>query len=803
MVTQSVQTNVPALAIIDQIRRTDSRLDTNLERLSTGLRINRASDDPGGFVTSNRLESQFRGLDRAAQNTQEAVNLTEVALGGLQSIIDQLQEIRNDALAAANTGAIEASERQAFQSSIEERLGEIEDIANNTRFGSKTLLNGAFDSNVRFRTGTRDFGGNIAFGPNASTLLTGTSFLNIAKTQDGSERIRSAGDGSFNTGVQLSTDLSVNIGQFIDNGGAAAALGDTLANATFNTVSLQDGGSFQFSGVLANGTTQFTGSISLDTTTSLADLVSAIQSSIDAAETTIGIDTVGGTGALETNAGLDANGRLNFSSGAVGTPSQFDLTLTAKDTTGATQTRVGTTRAETINNAQLGLDATGALLGNSVTAITGSTFPTGTFDIEISNVLTAEQRTITADSGFFNNVSLTNPSAGGDDIRDAFLGGIDIDAGDIIEFTGSDPDGTTFSTSLTVQGGGPPVDPGDGEVRTFDDLIAELNYRDRTGASSGFNGATATFVSGEIQVVDDIAQASSTDFTFTLSDVSAPGTAETVDPSVDAEGRSTTATLRIGDGDPIQVSAGEVVTIQGDPNLAQSGQSAPQVTLRVGRNLTEGSDQLAIVAETFAGRLNGGTSVAFFSGESSVTFTSGEASIAPTSPPQSVTLDFDAIVDVTATPEDGGETFQIEASSRSLDFFTGASSDQEQSALIPDVRPNNLGLSAEQNLSSVDVTTLSGANEAITIIDAALEQVNQASAQLGAFSNRLQSSFDRLNLESDNIETAYNTITSVDVAEETTDLANNAVLLEAQSAVLIQANNSADQVFRILYGLDS
>lgn len=802
MVIDSIQTNIPALDIIQQIRGTNRDISTGLERLSTGLRINSAADNPGGFTVSNRLQTQFRSVDRAAENAQEGINFTSVALDAIDSIIDLLQNIRTDALAASNTGALDLNDRIAFQQSIEERISDINRIANTTRFGSTILLNGDFDSRTEFRNGTRSFGGQVAFGPNASTLLNGSSFLNLSRIQEGSERIRSGGDGTINTGISQSTDLAVSIGQFVDNGGASAVSGTTLFNSTFDTVSLATGGSITFQGVLANGTTEFSGTFSISGTSTLSGFISTIQARIDASEDSIGINSVGGTNTLETNVQLNTtSGRLEFFSGTTGSLSEFDVSLTFRNAADAIQTQQGITRSDTIANSQLAQNATGSQIGNDFTAITGSTFDSGTFDIEISNVQAAQQQILTAESGFFTDVSLTTAATGATFLRDAFLGSIDIDNGDVLVFEGANADGSTFSTSITVVN---PADgvAGNGEARSIDDLLDELNFRDQTGTSFGFTGSTATLSGGAIQIIDNIAQDSQTDFFFTINDTSAPGTSVTVDNTVTQEGRAASATLQVANGTSQTVSAGQIVTVTGG-DTAASGQSAAQATFRLGPTLTAGNDTLRITAETFQGSLNNGPAVTFFSGQSNVTFFGGSESSSAFQTFQTLSIDFDSILDVTSSSEDGGETFQLTSTSDNLQFRVGTNQDEDTRFFLADLRSSNLGTSSSETLDNIDVTTLNGANTALTIIDNALEQVNAVNSRLGAFSARLEDSVDQLNTNSIGLETAFNQIVSADIVEETNDLALNSVLLEAQTAVLAQANVSADQVFRILYGLDS
>ncbi len=795
MVIDSIRQNIPALQIISQLRQTDNRIQTNLERISTGLRINRPGDDPDGFIKSNTLETQFRGLDQANQNVQEAINLVEVATGAIDEIIEQLNDIRTIAVDAASGGGTAAQ-----QIEVQELIDEIESIASRTRFGNKNLLDGTFDSNASFSSGTRDFGGSIVFGPDATNLLDGTSFLNIAQIQEGSERITTGGDGTVNTGIRLATDIAVTTGQFNDGAGTPGT-GDNLTTLTFNQVTLNNPGSFTVSGTLADGSTTFNGSFSITGAEDLNDFITFIQNLIDTSEDSIGIDSGGGTNALETNVQLNtATGRLEFFSGQSGTPSEFDIHFTVFNGSNE-QTSAGITRASTITNVEFGGTASGAQIGNSVTAITGSTFDSGEFTIEVTSVESAAQRVVVTDLAFTEDAPGTDPVEAADNIRDAFLNGVSIEVNDTLELIGTDPDGTTFTTTFTVEGAGPPPTEGSALVQTFQDLIDELNLRDRSNTGFGFNGAVATLTtSGLIQLQDDVADNSSTNIEFIFTDVSDPTTVS-IGSNVTTEGNPERATITLDSGDSVLVNAGEVITLEGG-NANEDG-STPQLTLRLGDNLQAGDDEIRITANLFEGSLNSGQTVQFKSGQEGVTFFSGSRATGSINRFQFVTLDFDAIVDVTSTPDDGGEIFTIKSSSNELTFEISGDGKEERNLVLADLRPENLGISANQTLEDIDVTSVSGANEAIEIVDAALDQVNAVSARLGAFSSRLEATSQELIGTSLNIQTARNTIVSADIAKETTELTLNTILLEAQSAVLVQANTTPTQVFEILFGLDS
>src|SRR5260221_10613584 len=99
-----INTNVTALNALRNLQNTAASVATSIERLSSGLRINRAADDPAGLIISEGLRAQIDGLNQAISNSQDANNLIKTAEGGLSEINSLLRSVRQLAVHAANTG---------------------------------------------------------------------------------------------------------------------------------------------------------------------------------------------------------------------------------------------------------------------------------------------------------------------------------------------------------------------------------------------------------------------------------------------------------------------------------------------------------------------------------------------------------------------------------------------------------------------------------------------------------------------------------------------------------------------------
>ncbi len=133
--------NLSALNAWRQITLTDSDMKKVLERLSSGLKINRASDDAAGLAISEKMRGQIKGLDMAIKNSQDAISLIQTAEGALNEVHSILQRMRELAVQAASDTNTDV-DRSSLQSEIDQLREEIDRIARTTEFNTKKLLNG-------------------------------------------------------------------------------------------------------------------------------------------------------------------------------------------------------------------------------------------------------------------------------------------------------------------------------------------------------------------------------------------------------------------------------------------------------------------------------------------------------------------------------------------------------------------------------------------------------------------------------------------------------------------------------------
>ncbi len=156
---QIINTNIASLNAQRNLNESQSALNTSLERLSTGLRINSAKDDAAGLAIAERFTSQIRGLNQAIRNANDGISFAQTAEGALGTVGDALQRIRELSVQAANDSN-SASDREALNDEVQQLVEEVGRIANSTQFNGQKVLDGSL-SDLFFQVGANQ-GQNIA-----------------------------------------------------------------------------------------------------------------------------------------------------------------------------------------------------------------------------------------------------------------------------------------------------------------------------------------------------------------------------------------------------------------------------------------------------------------------------------------------------------------------------------------------------------------------------------------------------------------------------------------------------------------
>jgi flagellin len=142
----TVNTNIAALNAYRNLSNTQTSLSKSLERLSSGLRINRAADDAAGLAISEGLQSQIGGLQQASRNAQDGNNVVGAAEGALTEVHSILQRMRDLAVQSANSGSLDASAQGDIQNEVVSLASELDRISSQTTFNNVKLLDGSFSA---------------------------------------------------------------------------------------------------------------------------------------------------------------------------------------------------------------------------------------------------------------------------------------------------------------------------------------------------------------------------------------------------------------------------------------------------------------------------------------------------------------------------------------------------------------------------------------------------------------------------------------------------------------------------------
>ena len=161
-----INTNVSALNAQRNLAVTNDKMAKTLEKLSSGLRVNRAADDAAGLAISEKMRSQVRGMQQGQRNAQDGVSMVQTAEGALNEVHGILQRVRELSVQAGNT-TLSSSDRQALGEEMLALKAEIDNISTRTRFNGQTLLNGSLAVTLDAATSTMD---NDTVVVNASTV---------------------------------------------------------------------------------------------------------------------------------------------------------------------------------------------------------------------------------------------------------------------------------------------------------------------------------------------------------------------------------------------------------------------------------------------------------------------------------------------------------------------------------------------------------------------------------------------------------------------------------------------------------
>ena len=234
-------------SFLSQINRTNNALNRNLLRMSTGLRINSAADDPAGLVASEFLRGNMAAVDAQIDNIERANSVVSTADGGLEEISSLLTQVKGLVVASASTGGLSEAEIQANQLQIDQAVASIQRIASTTSFNGQSLLDGS----QAFRTTGLDTAAIENMSINAATIANAGQSVAVEVTavaEQGMVTASSAGTGASAVTIEVAGN----------RGTATISLTASSSNATIAAaVNVETAGTGVSATASANGSIYF------------------------------------------------------------------------------------------------------------------------------------------------------------------------------------------------------------------------------------------------------------------------------------------------------------------------------------------------------------------------------------------------------------------------------------------------------------------------------------------------------------------------------------------------------------------
>ncbi|HNX76801.1 MAG TPA: flagellin [Candidatus Rifleibacterium sp.] len=726
----TINQNVLSVKTYASLSQTSARLEKSIEKLSTGMRINSAADDAAGLAISEKMRRQIRGLNRAVLNAQDGVSMIQTAEGALNESQSIIQRMRELAIQASND-TLTTNDRLEIQKEVNQLRSEIDNIASNTEFNTKKLLNGSQTSLV---SSSSNFVNGIVTG-NASG--GGDYSVSIALVEGGiSQMQRSQAFTDKNTGklADGSTKLQ-DISEFYDSNGSFALSSPQELTLTGNSKS---------------------SSITIDAQMSLNELAAAVQQALSS---NAGLDIKNtGAGVIGTAASNIAGvgGYIQIVSGAVGDQGKFSVA-----------------------GPQSLVDA----LGFSTTR-------------ESENNLV--QLTLTDGSGNVNNVRTSTDRAAG------LLEGIDVQfssqAAQIAGYGGLES-GIRLSApqTFTISAGGTQVDVTvDAGDWTMQGIARSINAQIE---AVGVTGLSASVVDGEVRLAYE-PPTSTTTSTIRISAAAADQLGimdQLANGFVQGDKDESKAITGFS---LYHTAGGTAVTFDITDAQADTAAIAAYTT----SNDREVADMVEI--EGFQATVNdqlkaNDVDARMDAVNGSLAFTStrvGQENINGAPPVQSrITL---AVNDQSALDKFGltngtakgtGDTnFRLHVVDNKPQFQLGADEGQNMQISMGNMSSQALGI------DKLDLTSVEGAQSALSRLNKALDTVSAERSKLGAFQNRLEYSINNLRNTSSNLTSAESRIRDTDMATEMIEFTRNQIVSQSGTAMLSQANMVPQSVLSLL-----
>ncbi|MGR9048802.1 flagellin N-terminal helical domain-containing protein [Halobacillus faecis] len=382
--------NIAALNTHRQLGQANNANQNSMEKLSSGLRINNASDDAAGLAISEKMRGQIRGLDQAQRNAQDGISLIQTAEGALNETHDILQRMRELATQSANDTNTE-TDRGEIQKEVDQLSEELTRIADNTEFNTQNLLDGSFEG--KFQIGANE-GQNIELSinkMNASALGVegGEAGVKTGEITKQSTALGTSGDSVVTTDVNAEYTVEKLDGEFT---AAAANMDSSSADVTANYALKDEDG--KYTAISEDGKTWHFAESAADDVESI-DLKGA-SNELANAKVTLGTNAALTDGTVKV--WEDGSKQINMKT----SDARYDMGSNSNELNAGEYT-IST------DHTMKPASATSVLLDSNNNVVASSTDETTYTDLEGNNIFTS-------DSAYSNGDTITVSGGGGIDV---------------------------------------------------------------------------------------------------------------------------------------------------------------------------------------------------------------------------------------------------------------------------------------------------------------------------------------------------------------------------------------------------
>ena len=391
-----INNNIGAQRAFNSVSQTNYEIGKSMNRLSKGLRIADASDDPAGLISSELFRAQLSSMDQAMRNNNEALNYAKTAENGLGEMNKLLSDARSLAVASGNSATLTATQLSANQDQLNSIVGSINRIAGSVTYSGRKLLDGSAGVTTQVSNGSKVSG--FSFGGTANTTtITQSGMITINQTVAATAATYTS-TSTLSTGVVTTGNVSLNGVQFTLAAGASLA----SVAAQFNSASGQTG----VTAAVGTNNLIFTQTqTGTNRSVNFTDQNGSLSTAANTQARAVGVDatatlTVGGqsvlfTGGQQGSDGLtlqDINGnKLNITSGGNAVNTQLLGQVVAADSTfqiGFERTTTANLSLRNMSAGQLGSGVVSGLTVNNldVTSSTGAQNALAVLDKAIDEV---------------------------------------------------------------------------------------------------------------------------------------------------------------------------------------------------------------------------------------------------------------------------------------------------------------------------------------------------------------------------------------------------------------------------------